>query len=132
MRKCALTTAVVLAIWLSSGATAQAQVASNVTMNAPVVTLVGGSTYRIDLSGTQTLGTNDTYGGLQVKVTDPTGRDIVPFVTQSQPGQGQTTAWAGYTFTGTQGNWIAEVKLVYTPQGGTQTFKKVTKNFTVP
>ncbi|HKB40097.1 MAG TPA: hypothetical protein VKD72_26915 [Gemmataceae bacterium] len=110
---------------------------SKVTQNNPgVVEIMKDMQWRIDLSGTVTLGKNDEFKGFQVKLNEPpngTGPERSPFFSSyTQPKAGETKNWTAYHFTNVKGSWKSSASLQYLGPDGTPGVAAEGKDFNVP
>lgn len=103
--------AAVLAVWFAVPAQA---VQTSVTIDDPVVvTPFPGGMYSTTMTGTITLGSNDTFIGFRFLFTDPKGNTVAPTVNFTPPGQGQTSNYSMKTITSLKGNSTGEVDFTY-------------------
>jgi len=132
-----LSIVVAVALYLAFGgplASARAQVkSSGVTMDTPMVTDLGTGSYKIVVTGTLSLGQNDTFNGYKFWFEDPNGKEVAPIVTKyTQPDPGKTTDYSFYTTTGVKGVWTASAAIYYTQANGTPATAAVSKGVNVP
>jgi hypothetical protein len=85
------------------------------------------------MTGTVTLGTNDTYVGTRAYLTRPGGAQVAMFLNLVPPAAGQTANYSA--FVGGQpaggGNWTATIEMSVI-SGGNPKVVKTSVNFTVP
>jgi hypothetical protein len=105
---------------------------SAVTVDKVTVTDAGNGFYKIVVSGTMTLGKDDTWVGFKFWLANPSQLAIPPIVTQySQPQPGFTTGYSYYTISNIKGKWTANASILFTT-GGKATTATDSKAFTVP
>lgn len=117
----------------SGGAQVPPAAKSSVTVDAPkVVENKGLGTWTVVVTGTLTLGKNDTFGSYVFDFKDPNKNSVAPnVVLYQQPQPGFTTPFKYYTVTAKKGDWQAYAGLFYST-GATPGVAAITKDFTVP
>ena len=115
--------------------TAQAQVTkSDLTVDKVVVTPVPlkQNQWSIEVDGTMTLGPKDTFVGLKVKLTDPSGVDNYPFLNAPPPAQGKSSQYtATLQNTAIKGQWTYTVTMAYVDANGMNQYIILAKGFQV-
>lgn len=111
---------------------ARAQVSSKVTIDKISVTATGGGNWDIVVTGTVTLGDNDTYKGFACSMKDPNGKTDVPYVNLTPPAPGKTATYTATTVAVVQGEWTVNSSLLYTDQTGAPGGAGTSKKFSVP
>jgi hypothetical protein len=112
--------ATTIGLFGTPGKAAAVNSAITVSPNYTVATNVMGrmTTYTITVSGTVTLGSTDTWNGINVNFIEPGGTADSPTITYTVPAQGNTTPWSAvYTTPNGGKGWQAVATLFYSPGG---------------